>query len=75
MNNTEDNKQGSMVEALQQVIKETEKQIEDIQKDCEHVRSVKNINATGAADLRVVCSKCQHVIGYPTQEEIDKWIS
>ena len=59
-------------------IKALEKEIEGIQITCSHQKhSLKNC-PTGSGNtfsLREVCDDCQLEIGYPSQEEINKWVS
>jgi hypothetical protein len=59
-------------------IKVLEKELEEIQNSCFHQRySFKNCpsGSDNAFSLRKVCEDCQLEIGYPNQEEINKWVS
>ena len=59
-------------------IKALEKELEEIQSSCSHLKySLKNC-PTGmdkSFSLRRVCDVCHLDIGYPTQEEINKWVN
>jgi hypothetical protein len=59
-------------------IKTLEKELEEIQNSCSHSNySIKN-SPQGPENgfcLRRICDACQAVLGYPTQEEINKWMS
>ena len=59
-------------------IKALEKELEEIQCSCKHPKySLKNC-PTGSDNtfcLRKVCDDCQLEIGYPSPEEINKWVS
>jgi hypothetical protein len=56
-------------------IKELEKELETIQKDCLHAQyEIKNCPSnTSSFSLKKVCKKCSKEIGYPSQDEVDKW--
>jgi len=59
-------------------IKALEKELEGIQTTCSHQRnSLKNCptGSDNTFSLRKVCDDCQLEIGYPSQEEINKWVS
>jgi hypothetical protein len=59
-------------------IKVLEKELEGIQNSCLHQRySFKNCpnGLDNAFSLRKVCDDCQLEIGYPSQEEINKWVT
>lgn len=59
-------------------IKALEKELEEIQSSCIHPKySVKNcpIGSDKSFSLRRVCDLCNLEIGYPTQEEINKWMN
>lgn len=59
-------------------IKALEKELEVIQTTCSHQRnSLKNCptGSDNTFSLRKVCDDCQLEIGYPSQEEINKWVS
>lgn len=56
-------------------IKELEKELETIQKDCLHAQyEIKNCpSSTSSFSLKKVCKTCSKEIGYPSQDEVDKW--
>jgi hypothetical protein len=59
-------------------IKALEKELEGIQISCNHQKnSLKNCpsGSDNTFSLRKVCDDCQLEIGYPSQEEINKWVS
>lgn len=59
-------------------IKSLEKELEEIQNSCPHpTHSVKNCpsGAERSFNLKKVCDVCQIELGYPSQEEINKWAS
>lgn len=59
-------------------IKTLEKELEAIQNSCQHLNySVKNSpnSNDGSFCLRKICDDCQSILGYPSQEEINKWAS
>jgi hypothetical protein len=59
-------------------IKALEKELEGIQTSCIHQKnSIKNCptGSDHAFSLRKVCDDCQLEIGYPSQDEINKWVS
>lgn len=59
-------------------IKALEKELEGIQTSCTHQKqSLKNcpIGLDNSFSLRKVCDDCQMEIGYPSPEEINKWVS
>lgn len=59
-------------------IKSLEKELEEIQISCSHpTYSIKNSPQSAESNfcLRKICDDCQAVLGYPNQEEINKWAS
>ena len=59
-------------------IKSLEKELEEIQNSCSHLKySIKNspMGADNSFSLKRICDCCQLDIGYPTQEEINKWMN
>jgi len=59
-------------------IKALEKELEGIQSSCIHQKySLKNCpsGSDNTFSLRKVCDDCQLEIGYPSQEEINRWVS
>ena len=61
---------------LEQKIKDSTKELEEIQKECLHPEEsqiIKNINPTGSSHIRKVCDLCGHVGRYPNQDELDLW--
>lgn len=58
-------------------IKSLEKELESIQESCTHPSSsIKNSASNGESSfcLRRICDTCQAVVGYPSTEEINKWV-
>ncbi len=59
-------------------IKSLEKELTGIQESCSHVKyTVKNSqdSHTGGFLLKKVCDSCNLDLGYPTQQEVDKWMN
>jgi hypothetical protein len=57
-------------------IKNLEKELVEIQESCSHPKyTVKNSQISGDSGfcLRKVCDECRAIIGYPSQEEINRW--
>ena len=56
-----------------------EKEIEDIQKSCQHTtKSIKNVRerlVSQTTVVRYVCDECSIVLGYPTQQEKDDFLN
>ena len=63
-------------EQLTNEIKEKAKQLEEIQNDCRHpgdsIRIKDTGGGTGRSEFRKVCDLCGKVVGYPTQDELNK---
>ena len=55
-----------------------EKQINDLQKNCKHIKetikSVRENEAGSNSVIRWVCNNCGSITRYPTQEEIFKYL-
>jgi len=64
-------------DSIKNSIKELEKELETIQKDClHHEYEIKNCPTnTSTFSLKKVCRNCSKEIGYPSQDEVDKWAS
>tara|TARA_Y100000389_G_C17434286_1_gene504533 strand:+ start:1046 stop:1279 length:234 start_codon:yes stop_codon:yes gene_type:complete len=63
------------IEELEEIKKECEKQIERIQSKCTHSNYIiKSINPEGNI-IRRICTGCGKEIGYPTKEELDKYLN
>ena len=59
-------------------IKTLEKDLIEIQESCAHSKyTVKNCqdSSTRGFCLKRVCDSCQADLGYPTQQETDKWMN
>jgi hypothetical protein len=59
-------------------IKSLEKELESLQNSCSHSNyTIKNSpqGPENGFSLRRICDVCQAVLGYPTQEETNKWTS
>ena len=56
-----------------------EKEIETLQKSCEHpTKSIKNVRErldTTTTVIRYVCDKCLLLIGYPSEKEIKNYLN
>jgi peptidoglycan hydrolase CwlO-like protein len=56
---------------------EIEKEIASLQKSCNHrERSVKQVRERGDSSspvIRYVCNECSMLLGYPVQQDIDKF--
>lgn len=61
---------------LEQTIKDSEKELEALQKSCLHPKEdnkFKDINPESASNIRKVCGICGLLLGYPTKEEMEDW--
>ena len=59
-------------------IKSLEKELETIQTSCSHPsNTIKNCpqGLDNSFNLKKVCDRCQAHVGYPTPEEISKWVN
>lgn len=59
-------------------IKALERELEEIQNSCQHQKySIKNCpsGSDKSFSLKRVCDSCRMDMGYPTQEEINKWMN
>ena len=59
-------------------IKSLEKELSGIQESCSHPKyTVKNCqdSSTRGFSLKRICDTCQSDLGYPTQQETDKWMN
>lgn len=63
------------ISEIKKVIKDLEKQVESIQSVCSHLEyEIKNCpTQTRTFCLKKICRMCQKEVGYPSQDEIDKW--
>jgi peptidoglycan hydrolase CwlO-like protein len=63
------------VQEIKKTIKELEKEVESIQGECLHNEyEVKNCPTENKSFcLKKVCKNCHKDLGYPSQEEINKW--
>ena len=63
------------VDTIETTIKQGEKELEQIRKDCNHPAekiSIKNIcPGVGASDYRKVCGVCGQNVGYPSPQQIE----
>ena len=66
------------VEGLLSTRKEIEKEIEDIQKLCQHpTKSIKNVRErldSTAMVTRYVCDECSLIIGIPNNDELQNFL-
>lgn len=64
------------VSEIKTSIKDLEKKLDEIQKNCEHKgHSIKNVPTQSKNFcLRRICNSCEADLGPPTQEEIDNWV-
>jgi len=59
-------------------IKESEKEILEIQHACSHPKEsmkIKDMNKSGISDIRKTCGICKYVLGYPSNEEMNSWMN
>jgi hypothetical protein len=59
-------------------IKSLEKELIGIQESCSHPKyTVKNCqdSSTRCFSLKRICDACQSDLGYPSQQETDKWMN
>jgi hypothetical protein len=63
------------ISEIKKVIKDLEKQVDAIQSDCNHSESeIKNCPTQSKTFcLKKICKVCQKELGYPSQEEIERW--
>lgn len=62
---------------LEKSIKEKTKELQEVQNSCKHPTEsvrIKDMNPSGASDIRKYCDLCGHVMGYPNKQEMDDWI-
>ena len=56
-----------------------EKEIATLQKSCNHnkksVRLVRKNVDSSSPSIRYVCDECSKILGYPTQQEIKKYLN
>lgn len=67
----------SSTKRIKQEIKNLEKELQEIQDSCQHQNySLKNCpqGQDRGFNLKRVCDICSLDMGYPTQEEINKWV-
>ena len=70
------------IDEIKKEVKDLESQIDelcgrltDIQSSCRHPEvDMKFVNLKGQADLRWVCSVCNKVVGFPTPEEVKRFL-
>ncbi len=66
------------VEGLFSARREIEKEIEDIQKSCQHpTKSIKNVRErldSQTMVTRYVCDKCSLIIGIPNDNELQNYL-
>lgn len=63
------------VEEIRKILKEKNKELNEIQSNCIHPKLIlKDIHPSNLCDIRKCCEVCGRVLGYPSQEELDKWI-
>ena len=63
------------VEQLLSDKRNIERKIEKIQADCKHEHTViKQVTNDGSFAIRRVCESCGQIVGYPSSEEIFKFL-
>ena len=67
----------SSAQKIVEDIKALEKELDTIQSSCSHTsHTIKNCpqGADNSFNLRKVCDVCQAYVGYPSPEEISRWV-
>ena len=63
------------VEELNNIIKDASKELDDIQSNCNHKETdIKSVGELGR-DIRKICLKCNRIVGYPSQSEIENYMN
>jgi len=62
------------INKIENKIKELEKEKSEIQKNCPH-KNKKVKFEEGKNNMRVYCEDCNALTGFPTQEQIDKFLN
>tara|TARA_Y100001972_G_C7438912_1_gene225404 strand:+ start:119 stop:391 length:273 start_codon:yes stop_codon:yes gene_type:complete len=64
------------MDKLQNKLKETQKQIDEYQKNCKHEEVMINMIGEGSG-FKVVkqCKKCNSIVGFPTQDETNNYLN
>ena len=55
-------------------IKSLEKELSELQESCSHPKYTTR-NCQNSFSLKRICDVCQSDLGYPTQQETDKWMN
>jgi hypothetical protein len=55
-------------------IKSLEKELSELQESCLHPKYTIR-NCQNSFSLKRICDVCQSDLGYPTQQEMDKWMN
>lgn len=55
-------------------IKSLEKELSELQESCSHPKYTIR-NCQNSFSLKRICDVCQSDLGYPTQQETDKWMN
>lgn len=63
----------SKVEEIEKEVKDLEKVKEEIQNDCKH-KGDTYVQFDKTNSMKKHCSICKHELGYPSQEEQDKFL-
>lgn len=62
---------------LEQKIKDASKELEELQKSCQHPKELQKIKDVGheggTAAIRKICGLCSRVLGYPSKDELIDW--
>lgn len=64
------------VKEIYTLLKEKNKELDEIQSNCIHPKlKLKDIHPSNLSDIRKCCDVCEKILGYPSQDELDKWIN
>lgn len=68
-----DNDKKQKVEEIKESIKESKKELEEIQGNCKHEKqevTLVSIESEAKKEARIICSVCEKILRYPTNEEL-----
>jgi archaellum component FlaC len=62
------------IDNLKKQLKDTQKQIDEIQNECKHTKTKLAFVASGTNEVIKRCVDCESEVGYPTEEERDDFL-
>jgi len=66
--------ENARINELNKQIKDLEKEKTEIQQTCSH-KQTKVKFLEGSNDMRLFCIECDSMIGFPNQQEVDKFLN